>query len=146
MTSIEMLIAQDTCRALVLKGAEAVDAGDAAGFAALFTPDGVLVRPDGSQLQGQAAIAQAYAARDPDRLTQHLLCNHTVAVDVAQGTAVSRCKVLLWSGRHSAVLAKQGRPAEGLTQVGAFLDTLLQTADGWRIQTRRAQFILYREA
>jgi len=146
MTTIDMLIAQDTCRALVLKGAEAVDAGDAPGFAALFTPDGVLVRPDGSQLQGHAAITQAYAARDPDRLTQHLLCNHTVAVDVAQGTAVSRCKVLLWSGRHSAASGKLGRPAQGPMQVGEFLDTLLHTADGWRIQTRRAHFVLYRDA
>lgn len=141
-----MLIAEDACRALVLKAAEAVDAGDAAGFAALFTPDGVLVRPDGNRLQGHAAITQAYAARDPDRLTQHLLCNHTVALDVAPGSAVSRCKVLLWSGRHSAVPGKQGRPAEGPTQVGAFLDTLLQTAEGWRIQTRRAHFILFRDA
>ena len=146
MKTIDMLIAEDACRALVLTAAEAVDAGDAAGFAALFTPDAVLVRPDGSQLQGQAAITQAYAARDPDRLTQHLLCNHTVALDVAQGRAVSRCKVLLWSGRHSVLPGQQGRPAEGPTQVGAFLDTLRLTADGWRIQSRHAHFVLYRDA
>lgn len=145
MKTIDMLVAQEACRALVQTGADAVDAGDAAGFAALFTPDGVLVRPDGSQLQGPTAIAQAYAARDPDRLTQHLLCNYLVEVDIAQGTAVSRCKVLLWSGRHSAVPGKQGRPAEGPVQVGAFLDTLRQTPDGWRIHNRHAHFILYRD-
>ena len=145
MKTIDMLVAEDACRTLVQTGADAVDAGDAAGFAALFTPDGVLVRPDGSQLQGPTAIAQAYAARDPDRLTQHLLCNHQVEVDIAQGRAVSRCKVLLWSGRHSAVPGKQGRPAEGPVQVGAFLDTLRQTPDGWRIHNRHAHFILYRD-
>lgn len=48
MKTIDTLIAEDACRVLVLKGAEAVDAGDAVGFAALFTPDGVLVRPDTS--------------------------------------------------------------------------------------------------
>eukprot|EP01031_Cornospumella_fuschlensis_P010959 gene10959-13402_t len=69
MSTLETLAAEAACRALVLRGADAVDGGDAQGFAASFAPDGTLVRPDGSVLQGRAAIAQAYAARDPDRLT-----------------------------------------------------------------------------
>lgn len=140
--SLEALVAEAECRALVLRSAEAVDAQDYAGFAECFCPDGALVRPDGSVLQGQAAIVQAYRARNPDRLTQHLLCNHQVVVDTATLTARSRCKVLLWSGQHSAQATPQGRPADALTQVGEFVDTLEYSAKGWRIRHREAFFIL----
>ncbi len=139
------LAAEAECRAVVLQGADAVDSGDAAGFAALFEPEGTLVRPDGSVLQGRAAIAQAYANRDADRLTQHLVCNHVVEVDEAAGVAQSRCKVLLWSGRHSSPSTAQGRPADALTQVGEFVDQLEHTPEGWRIRSRRARFVLYRD-
>jgi uncharacterized protein (TIGR02246 family) len=145
MSTLALLTAEAECRALVLQGAAAVDGGDAAGFAALFVPDGRLLRPDGSVLQGRAAIAAAYARRDPDRLTQHLLCNHSVVVDEAAGTAQSHCKVLLWSGRHSTPPTARGRPADALAQVGELRDILERTPEGWRIRSRQAQFILYRE-
>lgn len=142
--SLETLVAEAECRALVLRSAEAVDAQDYAGFADCFCPDGELVRPDGSVLQGQAAIVQAYRARNPDRLTQHLLCNHRVEVDAATQTALSCCKVLLWSGQHSAQVTPQGRLADALTQVGEFVDTLEHSAAGWRIRRRDAVFILHK--
>jgi uncharacterized protein (TIGR02246 family) len=145
MKSLAELAAEAECRALVLRGAEAADSGDAVGFAALFLVDGEMVRPDGSVLQGRATIAQTYAARDPDRLTQHLISNHTVEVDEATGTALSRCKVLLWSSRHSAEHSPKGRPADAMTQVGEFVDALQRTPEGWRIRHRRAHFILYRD-
>ena len=144
MSTLETLAAEAACRALVLRAADAVDGGDAQGFAALFMPDGTLVRPDGSVLQGRAAIAQAYANRDPDRLTQHLVCNQQVTVDVVQGRAHARSKVLLWTGRHSSPSTPQGRPADVVSQVGEFVDQLEHTPEGWRIRSRHAQFILYR--
>ncbi|MDZ7921185.1 nuclear transport factor 2 family protein [Rhodoferax sp.] len=144
MSTLETVAAEAACRALVLQGADAVDRGDAQGFAALFVPDGTLVRPDGSLLQGREAIAKAYAGRDPDRLTQHLVCNQQVSVDLQAGTAEARSKVLLWTGRHSSPSTPQGRPADATSQVGEFVDELEHTPEGWRIRSRRAQFILYR--
>ncbi len=144
MSTLEILAAEAACRALVLQGADAVDRGDAQGFAALFVPDGTLVRPDGSVLQGRAAIAHTYASRDPDRLTQHLVCNQQVSVDLQAGTAQACSKVWLWTGRHSSPSTPQGRPADATSQVGEFVDELKHTPEGWRIRSRRAQFILYR--
>jgi len=144
MSTLETLAAEAACRALVLQGADAVDGGDAQGFAALFVPEGTLVRPDGSVLQGRAAIAKAYAARDPDRHTQHLVCNQQVSVDLEAGTAQARSKVLLWTGRHSSPSTPQGRQADAISQLGEFVDQLDHTPDGWRIRSRHAQFILYR--
>lgn len=145
MSTLEVLAAEAACRALVLQGADAVDRGDAQGFAALFVPEGTLVRPDGSVLQGRAAIAQTYASRDPDRLTQHLVCNQQVSVDLQAGTAQARSKVLLWTGRHSSPSTPQGRLADATSQVGEFVDLLEHTPEGWRIRSRRALFILYRQ-
>jgi len=95
-------------------------------------------------LQGRAAIAAAYAARDPDRLTQHLVCNQYVDFDAQATGATVRSKVLLWSGRHSSPLTPQGRAADALSQVGEFLDVLVLTPEGWRIRRREARFILFR--
>lgn len=142
MTELAQYLAQAECRALVLRGADAVDRGDAEGFAALFEPEGVLVRPDGKVLQGRAAIAAAYTARDPDRLTQHLVCNQLVTVDLKAGLATACSKVLLWTGRHSTPATPQGRAADALSQVGEFVDTLAHTAEGWRLRRREARFIL----
>ncbi len=136
--------ADAACRAVVIEAARAVDAGDAAAFAALFCDDGVLVRPDGSRMQGPQAIAAAYAARDPDRLTRHLICNQLVrwSADGTRATVFST--VLLWTGRHSSPATPQGRVADAMSQVGEFEDLMALTLHGWRIQERQARFVLYR--
>lgn len=144
MNAMEHYAADAECRALVLQAADAVDRADANAFAALFVADGTLVRPDGSPLQGRAAIAAAYAARDPDRLTQHLVCNQLVTLQPDGAAALVRSKVLLWSGRHSAPLTPQGRAADALSQVGEFVDAMEFSAEGWRIRRREAHFVLFR--
>ncbi|WNO04214.1 SgcJ/EcaC family oxidoreductase [Rhodoferax mekongensis] len=144
MNAMESYAAEADCRALVLQAADAVDRADANAFAALFVADGTLVRPDGSLLQGRAAIAAAYAARDPDRLTQHLVSNQLVTLQPDGAAALVRSKVLLWSGRHSAPLTPQGRAADALSQVGEFVDAMEFSAEGWRIRRREAHFVLFR--
>lgn len=143
MNSLFVLVAEAACRAVVVQAAQAVDSGNFHDFAALFLPDGMLVRPDGSTLLGRDAIVSAYQARDPDRLTQHLVCNQQVEVNEVAGTASARCKVLLWSGRHSAAQTPKGRLADAMVQVGEMVDELSLTPDGWRIRSRNAKFVLY---
>ena len=140
--ALERLIAQEACRELVLAAADAVDQQDYAALGALFAPDGELVRPDGTLLRGPAEIVAAYAARDPDRLTRHLVSNQRVSVDLAEGRASAHCSVLLWSGRHSDPASPRGRPADAVQQVGNIHDQLVRTTQGWRIQRREAWFTL----
>jgi ketosteroid isomerase-like protein len=142
-TDLDTLLAQQACRDLVLAAAEAVDGRQFTALAALFDTDGVLVRPDGVELRGRDAIVAAYAARDPDRLTRHLVSNQRVVVDLAAGTARSTCAVLLWSGRHSDAVTPRGRPADPVQQVGAIHDLLARTPEGWRIRRREAWFTLF---
>lgn len=143
-TALDTLRAEAACRDLVLAAADAVDGRDFLAFADLFEMRGVLVRPDGTELVGRPAIVAAYAARDPERLTRHLVSNQRVRVDLAAGTAQAACTVLLWSGRHSDALTPRGRPADALQQVGEIRDLLAKTPEGWRIRRREAWFTLFR--
>lgn len=47
---------------------QSIESGDLTGVVRLYADDAVLVRPDGSRLEGGAAIAEAYAAllEDPE--------------------------------------------------------------------------------
>ncbi len=143
-TALDTLVAEAACRDLVLAAADAVDGRDFLAFADLFETRGVLVRPDGTELVGRPAIVAAYAARDPERLTRHLVSNQRVRVDLAAGTAQAACTVLLWSGRHSDAVTPRGRPADALQQVGEIRDLLAKTPEGWRIRRREAWFTLFR--
>jgi uncharacterized protein (TIGR02246 family) len=143
MSPLEVLTAEREVRALVLASARLVDAQDWRGFADLFAADGELTRPDGSLMQGREAVFQAYAARDPDRLTQHVITSHEVEI-VSAERARSRCLVLLWSGKRSDALSPKGRAADAAQQLGEFVDTLIHTPQGWRIARREARFMLHR--
>lgn len=143
LSPLDLLLAEHACRQVVLQSAQAVDQQDYAAFAALFTPLGVLVRPDGSRLEGRPAIEAAYAQRSADRLTRHLITNHIVLVHDA-AHASSACTVQLWTGSHKDAESTQGRPADPTQLIGEFLDELTMTPQGWRIRQRQANFILHR--
>ncbi len=142
MTDTERLQAESACRQVVLAAARAVDEQDYRALAALFADDGELVRPGGQPLVGPEAIHASYAAKDPERLTQHILCNHGVTVQSAT-TAHSRCTVILWASRRSEPLTPKGRPADPVQQVGEIEDEFVKTGGGWKIRRRRAWFTMY---
>ena len=138
-----MLLAEKACRDLVVAAAAAVDGQDYEGLVQLFSIDATLTRPDGTLLSGRQAIFDAYASRSPERLTQHLICNHVVYVK-SPTQAVSHCMILLWSGQRSSALTAKGRPADPQEQVGEIADQLVLSPEGWRIQSRQARFTFYR--
>jgi len=130
------------CRDLVLRSAACVDAGDAAGLAALFTADATLARPDGTVLHGRSAIADAYARRPAGRITRHLVCGtlfDTLGEDQAEATS----QVLLWTADADQPPGPHGRPAHPLQRLGHFSDRFARTAAGWRIGHRQAGFDLF---
>lgn len=141
---LERWCIDSACRDTVARAAQAQDAQDWDGLAALFTPDGCLLRPGGEALVGRAAIVAAYRARPAQRLTRHLLAGSVVdrlSPDAARALSL----VLLWTGSRDDVPGPQGRPAHGPQQVGEFDDLLHRDADGrWRIARREARFVLHR--
>ena len=132
----------NACRNLVLRAAALADTGRAAALAALFTPDGVLVRPSGEVLQGRQAIEASYAQRPADRITRHLVTN--IVVDVMSETqARALSYVLLWTGSTHSEAGRYGRAAQGPQVVGEFDDRFVLAQDGWRIAQREARFLLH---
>lgn len=142
MTDLERLLAEKACHDLVLAAAQAVDQQDYPALAALFADDGELVRPGGSPLLGPQAIQASYAAKDPERLTRHVVSNLRVTVD-SSTSARAHCVVTLWTTQRSEALTPQGRKANPMQQVGEIEDEFVRTPSGWKIQRRRAQFNIY---
>lgn len=146
MTTLDAAQAQ-SCKDLVIQAAHLLDNRDLSGFAACFAENGVLVRPGGEPLTGPAAIEAAYKARDPQRITQHLLMNQRVeAAPLDASGAISarvHSKVLLWSSHDSRELTPKGRQADPLQQIGEFDDVLILQGSTWRIARRQASFLLF---
>ncbi|HUG26295.1 nuclear transport factor 2 family protein [Piscinibacter sp.] len=142
MQPMERLLAQESCRELVLQAAARVDAGDATGFADLFLANGVLVRPNTQPLHGRDAIRDTYSKRPANRMTRHLVTN--VLVDV-QSSVQARVLsyVTLWVGSTDDAPGPHGRPAQGPRVVGEFEDLLSLSSEGWRIARREARFLLH---
>lgn len=143
MTPLERLLVEQACRDLVQQAVARTDAQDHDGFAALFTADAVLVRPNGQALNGRHAIVASYRERPANRITRHLLC----------GTGFTRCddevaeattQVLLWTGDANDEAGAFGRRSPRQV-LGAFEDRFVRSAEGWRIAHRVASFTLYVE-
>lgn len=142
MDALQTLLIREACRDLVLRSVECADGHDAAGLAALFTPDGVLRRPGGQPLTGRAAIEAAYAQRPRERLTRHLVTNTLIEVESAT-SASARSRVLLWAGSTEDADGPQGRPLRGPQLIGEFADRFVLTEEGWRFASRDASFVLH---
>lgn len=142
MDELQRLLIENACRGLVLRAAAHADAHEPDRFAAWFTDDAVLVRPNAQPLQGREAIRQAYAQRPAGRLTRHLVTHTLVEVESAAAAQARSC-VLLWTGSQADEPGPQGRPAQPRQVLGEFDDRCVLTPAGWRIARRDARFILH---
>ncbi len=141
---MQQLLDAQACRDLVLRAAARTDAQEHEAFAALFTPDGVLVRPGAEPLAGRDAIVASYRTRPATRITRHVVSNTLVDFEAADRARV-RSQVLLWTGSTDAPVERFGRKADAVQALGAFDDVMVRTPEGWRIARREAGFTLYRE-
>jgi ketosteroid isomerase-like protein len=138
----QILLIEHACSKLILRVAAFADAGHATRLAALFTTDGVLVRPSAAPVEGRQAIEASYAERPTNRITRHLITNTLVDVESAsRAQAVSL--VLLWSASADDEPDLRGRRTRGPQVVGEFHDTLALTDEGWRIARREARFLMH---
>lgn len=144
LSAVDRMLAEQACRDLVVQAAAFTDAQSHEDFAALFTEDGVLIRPGPEHIQGQAAIIESYRSRPAGRMTRHLISNILVKLESDTAAHSTSC-VLLWSGLASDAAGPFGRPAQARQVVGEFDDILSLTPQGWRIRRREARFLLFSE-
>jgi hypothetical protein len=144
LAPIDRLLAEQACRDLVILAAVLVDVQAFEGYAALFTRDGVLLRPGLQAIQGYAAILDSYRSKPAGRITRHLLSNTLVVLE-SDSQARATSNVLLWSGRMPDPAGPFGRPLRGQQVVGEFEDRFFLTSEGWRFQRREARFVLFKD-
>ena len=130
MNASDALLIERACERVVIDSARCNDERRWAQLANLYTPTGVVVRPNGQRLEGREAIEAAYAAGSPDRVTRHLCTNLRVEVD-GPDAAHATTTVLIVAGTRSG-------DSDTTYRVGEFADRFERTAEGWKIAERRA--------
>jgi len=143
ITVMERHIAESACRDVVRRAASKLDANDLDGFASLFTPDAVVVRPGKEPLRGVEALIASYRARPASHMTRHLVAGSIIDLRAAD-EAHALSNVLLWTATSDDAAGPFGRRAQSRQVVGEFEDTLRLCSDGlWRIAYRQARFVLH---
>jgi len=142
LTSEEISRVEDACSRLVYQAAAHADAGDYPAFAGLFTPDGELVRPDGTSFHGPAAIVASYSQRPVHRQTRHVISRPVFSkVSPAECHAISL--VTLWACDNRVTAVPLGRPVLQPLVLGEFEDWFHVGDAGWRISRRAARFLMH---
>ena len=134
MNAADVTHVERVCERLIVDSARYNDLREWAALAALYTPTGVVVRPNGQRLEGREAIEAAYAAGSPDRVTRHLCTNVRVDVD-GPDAAHATTTVLIVAGTRTD-------DPDVTFRVGEFADRFERTDEGWRIAERRATLFM----
>jgi hypothetical protein len=142
-TDEEQALIERACTRLVLESAAANDRQDYEAFAALFTHGGVLRRPAGEPLQGREAIVDSYRTRPSSRVTRHLCTNILIDVDSSRSAHGLTYVILYSADASSAAENKFGLTSESRKLLGEFEDRFVLTEEGWRIEERRARFVMH---
>jgi hypothetical protein len=132
------------CRQLATLATNLMDSGDYEAMAALFTEDGVFVRPstypDGA-LKGAAVIVATLRERFDNSLSRHLASNLVVTVkspDQAEGHSYF---THFWCTGLDRFANLPVPLQETMQSVGEYRDRYERTQGGWRIASRTGRFI-----
>jgi uncharacterized protein (TIGR02246 family) len=142
VNELDVLLIERACLRVVVDSATFNDRKDWRALAALYTDDGVVVRPNGQRLEGRAAIEAAYAAGSPDRVTRHLCSNMRVEVDGPDAARVTTAVLIVSGSRSDDPDVAFGVVPSERHVVGEFADRLVRTEDGWLIAERRASLTM----
>ena len=129
MTRLDDTADRVELRALVDRYALAADSRDRAGFAGVFTADGVLAIGPGIGLDGPDAIPAPLDYLDAHYThTMHFVGNHDVVLDGDTATGTVYCLAHHLSARGDEMIDS----CMGLR----YFDRYVRTDDGWRIAHR----------
>ena len=130
------------CREVTLRASMRMDANDADGLMALFTPDLEFVRPatwPEVVIRGREQLKAAIAARPPGFVSRHIFSN-----SVADHVGPDEVRVVSYFTHFSGTRtdAAAAIPMDhALRSLGEYEDRVVRTPDGWRIARRVARFI-----
>jgi uncharacterized protein (TIGR02246 family) len=142
---VARLLDERACERLVYDYARAVDSGQAAKIADLFTEDGVWTGANGHSMNGRAELLASFSGRQAltRRLSRHVMTN--VAVDIESEDRATGIAYLI-NYRHDSEsdVAEPPGPARNPKFVGDY-HLEFQRVDGvWRIATLRFDLVFLR--
>ena len=123
---IDDTASERACERLVLDFAYFSDRRDYESLADLFVTDGAMIRPSGDPLIGREAIIESYQSRGAGRITRHVCTNIRITLESANRPE-----------------AHFGIKADARQLIGEFEDEFVRTTEGWRIESRRARFVMH---
>lgn len=134
---------EQAIQTLIVRVGWAIDHSDLDTLVSYLHPDVVFIRPDGQALQGPQGVCDAYAQRDPDRITRHLLSNFHLTWS-SPDRVQAHSTVLLWTGRMGDDLTAAGRPADAVQKLGEHRDVLALENGRWWLLRRQSEFVFFR--
>ncbi len=134
---------EQAIQTLIVRVGWAIDHSDLDTLVSYLHPDVVFIRPDGQALQGPQGVCDAYAQRDPDRITRHLLSNFHLTWS-SPDRVQAHSTVLLWTGRMGDDLTAAGRPADAVQKLGEHRDVLTLENGRWWLLRRQSEFVFFR--
>ncbi len=132
MSETQWLVDRIQIRELTARYNHCFDDGDAEGFAATFTEDGVMAVEGGFTASGRDALAKM--CRNVPYGVVHVTTDAIVEVD---GDRASQYLTILVLNRPQIDAAPDKR-ISSLQRTGRYRDELVRTADGWRFTRRTA--------
>jgi len=142
VNELDLMLIERACARVVIDSATFNDRKDWPALAALYTDDGVVVRPNGQRLEGRPAIEAAYASGAPDRVTRHLCSNVRVDVEGPDSARVTTAVLIVSGVRSDDPDVTLGIAPNERHVVGEFADRLVRTDAGWRIAERHASLTM----
>lgn len=140
MDALLQLQIKEACRDVIARYCHLCDARDYAGFAGLFTEEGLWSRPIG-EFRGRAAIRAVMEERPSRGQTRHLMGSiHVETVDAEHATALSYCMVyrdLEWDGQGPA-------SASAPEMLVDYRDCFVRIDGQWLIASRHTTMVFQR--
>lgn len=133
---------EQAIQALMVRLSWAIDHGDLVALMACLHQDVAFVRPDGQVLQGIQAVRDAYAQRDPERITRHLLSN-VLLTWTSPDRVMAQSMVMLWTGRFSDAPTPAGRPRDPVQKLGEHRDVWALVDEHWCLLQRQSEFVFF---
>ena len=133
----DRMVIADACSRQIHRYVRLMDGAAYEELSALFTEDGVLIRPSepNQAIRGRPAILESFRAR-PARQTRHVVSNIEVTAETAERATASSTVVLYTgdnNGESSSIKA---------TAVGSFEDVFQKVGGDWLFAERRGSIAM----
>jgi len=146
MNDIERVVIEESCRQLIHRYADSIDARDLDRLVSVFADDFVWVRPNMAPMRTHADVRAFFenlwdtrTKRNPHYLDLHLITTCCIEVDSAsRATGSSKC-IMFSNPNHDG--KGPASTIEAIELVATYRNIFAKTSSGWRIVEHQAEHL-----